>query len=216
MLRRLTSAAVATGLQLLTDSRGSPTERRAALLDDIPDAIGYYSDGSAALAADYYEEERELANPSTALTASLALPDRTVKQRRAVAWATDPLFLDEPDEALVGARLAQVVQLHTASPYRQTILDNWRRDDFCIGWRRITRGGCRFCRMLADRGAVYREATAQFAAHESCSCTAQAVFRGQDPGEEASVMQYMASKRNRTPEQRARIREYLDSFYPED
>lgn len=204
-----------TAVQVLNSTSGSPGDRRAALLTDIPQVVSYYSDGSAALAADFYAEERELAAPTVGFTAAMAASDRTVHLRRAVAWSAAPLFAPEPDDALVGARLAEVVQLETASPYRQTILDNYRRDDFCVGWRRITRGGCRFCRMLADRGAVYQRDSAMFAAHENCHCTAQPVFRNQEPGEEASAIQYMASRRNRTPAQRARIRAYLDANYPE-
>jgi hypothetical protein len=110
--------------------------------------------------------------------------------------------------------LAEVVQLETARPYRDTILTNRRADPNSVGWRRITSGACRFCRMLADRGAVYREASATFAAHPNCNCTAQPVFVANDPGTEVGVIQYMASRRNKTPETRRRVRDYLDANYP--
>jgi hypothetical protein len=63
--------------------------------------------------------------------------------------------------------------------------------------------------MLADRGAVYKESTARFASHPNCFCSAQPVFGENDTGEEASVIQYIASRRSRTPEQRAVLRDYL-------
>jgi hypothetical protein len=74
----------------------------------------------------------------------------------------------------------------------------------------VTSGGCKLCRMLADRGAVYRHDTARFAAHPNCHCGAEPVFGANDTGETASVMQYVASKRNRTPAQQAELRDYLE------
>jgi hypothetical protein len=67
--------------------------------------------------------------------------------------------------------------------------------------------------MLADRGAVYSDKTARFAAHSSCKCTAQPVFSSSDYGEEASAMQYLASRKKRTPAQQAALREYLNTNY---
>lgn len=210
-LRLLTGAATAASLELLRSTTGSPDARRAALLDGGQDLVGYYAEGSAALAADYYEDERESQNASGRYNAELVVTDRTVKLRRAIAWAVDPLFQD--DETLAGERLAGVIQLDSARPFRDTILTNRRNDPQSVGWRRITAGGCKLCRMLADRGAVYKESTAQFAAHPNCHCSAQPVFLGGDVGEEASGFQYLGSRRNRTPESRRRLSQYLDAFY---
>jgi hypothetical protein len=210
-LKLLTGAAAGASLELLRSTSGSPEARRAELLDGGQDLVGYYSEGSAALAADYYEDERETQGATGRFSAELVVADRTVKLRRAIAWAADPLF--QGDEVLAGERLAGVIQLDTARPFRDTILTNQRDDPQAVGWRRITNGGCKLCRMLADRGAVYKESTAQFAAHPNCNCSAQPVFVGGDVGEEASKFQYLGSRRNRTPESRRRLREYLDSFY---
>jgi hypothetical protein len=67
--------------------------------------------------------------------------------------------------------------------------------------------------MLADRGAVYIDTTVRFAAHGHCQCTAQPVFSSNDYGEEATVMQYMASRKRRTPAQQASLRQYLNTNY---
>jgi hypothetical protein len=101
-----------------------------------------------------------------------------------------------------------VVQLETARPYRETITTNRRRDPQAAGWRRVAEGGCKFCRMLAGRGEVYKADTARFASHPNCHCTAQPVFKG-EPAPEADVIQYVASKRRTTEADRARVREYL-------
>lgn len=210
-LQLVTGAAVDAVVSALDRLSGSPEQQRALLLDITPAVIAHYSDGSSALAADFYDDERERAAPPKLYIAEPVILDRTVKIRRAVAWASDPLFADAPEKT--AGRLAEVVQLETARPYRDTILTNRRRDPSAVGWRRVTSGGCKLCRMLADRGAVYSDETARFAAHPACKCTAQPVFSTDDYGDEASVMQYMASKARRTPEQQATLRDYLNANY---
>lgn len=210
-LQLVTAEAVAYATDLANRVAGSPEVRRLALLDGVPELIGYYSEGSAALAADFYEEERELAEVRSRFTAEAVIEDRTVKIRRSIAWAASPWFDDSGDS--VDARLAEVVQLETARPYRDTITTNRSNDPDAVGWRRVTAGGCPFCRMLADRGAVYKSDTARFASHTNCHCIAQPVFTTNDTGVEASVFQYRASRRSRSPEQRAELRQYLEEFY---
>lgn len=210
-LQLVTGAAVDAVVSALGRLSGSPESQRASLLDIAPAVIAHYSDGSSALAADFYDDERERAAAPKLYVAEPVILDRVVKIRRAVAWASDPLFGDEPDKA--AGRLAEVVQLETARPYRDTILTNRERDPSAVGWRRVTNGGCKLCRMLADRGAVFSDKTARFAAHTNCKCTAQPVFSSQDYGEEANVMQYLASRRKRTSEQQEALREYLRINY---
>ncbi len=211
-LQLVTGAAVDTAVGVLASTTGSPEARRLALLDTVPELIGYFSEGSAALAVDFYEEERELAGVrGRVFTTELTLVDRTVKIRRGIAWAAQPLF--DGAEDVSAQRLAEVVQLETARPYRDTILGNRRRDPEAVGWRRISGGGCKFCSMLAAKGAVYRHDTARFAAHGKCHCTAQPVFGTNDTGEEASAMQYLASKRRRSPAERMALAAYLADNY---
>ena len=209
-LQLLTADAVAVTLELSKQIDGSSEARRAALLESVPEVIGYYGDGAAALAADAYDDERELAGVAAPFSSQPVVADRTVKIRRAVAWSSAPLFDGADDVAL--QRLSGVVQAEVARPFRDTMLTNRANDPESAGWRRITRGGCPMCRMLADRGAVYRKTTAIFAAHEDCHCTAQPVFKT-DVGEEASVIQYMASRRNRTPATRDRLSSFLRDHY---
>lgn len=212
-LQLVTSAAVSAAVTALNRLTGPPQEQRAVLLEAVPGLITYYSEGSSALAADFYDDERERAAPPKLYLAEPVIEDRTVKIRRAVAWAADPLFGDEPDLGASAQRLADVVNLETARPYRDTILTNRKRDPSAVGWRRVTNGGCKMCRMLADRGAVFMDTTATFAAHTNCKCTAQPVFSTDDYGEEANVMQYVASRRKRTSEQQEALREYLRINY---
>lgn len=212
-LRVVTSAAVDRAVAVLAGVGGKPEVRRAALLDAVPEVISYYADGTAALAADYYDETRTSLGVAGRFTAEPIVPDRAVKIGRAIAWATEPLLTGDGD---VAGRLAEVVQLETARPLRSTIVENRRRDPQAVGWRRVTVGGCRFCRMLADRGAIYHENTARFAAHANCHCSVEPVFKGtqEAAGPAASTIQYTASKRRPSEKDRARVRAYLDQHYP--
>lgn len=206
----VTQAAVADAVEVAGRVGGSPELKRAALLETVPGVIDYYATGSAALAADFYDERRDLAGVKKTYTTTLVINDRTVKIRRAVAWASEPLFAEMT--VTLEQRLAEVVQAEVARPYRDTITG--QKDPAKVGWRRVTGDSCRFCRLLADRGAVYKESTARFAAHTSCDCGAEPVFEGQAVGPEASPMQYLASKRSRTPAQKAALKDYLDTYYP--
>lgn len=59
---------------------------------------------------------------------------------------------------------------------RDTIRQTTIADPRSAGWQRVTSGGCDFCRMLAGRGDVYSEATADFASHDHCACSAEPVY----------------------------------------
>lgn len=198
---------------MLRRSSGRWESRRLQLLDTVPEVLGFYSEGSAALAADFYDDAR--VGVAGRFSAAPVVLDRTVKIRRGVVWASEPLSVD--DDELAAARFAQLMRSEMARPYRDTILTNRKQDPQAVGWTRIARGSasCKFCRMLADRGAVYREATVRFAAHDDCMCTAAPVFKGGEVGPEASTVQYMASKRRRTEKERAFLRDYLEGNFPD-
>ena len=211
VLQLVVAQAVTDAVTAMSRAPGSPVQQRALLLDAVPAVVSHYSFGSSALAADFYDDEREAAAAPKLYLAEPIVLDRVEKIRTGVAWASQPLF--DGDTGLAQSRLAEVVQLETARPYRDTILTNRQRDPSAVGWRRITSGGCKLCRMLADRGAIFKDSTARFAAHPSCKCSAQPVFSSNDFGEEASVMQYMASKARRSEAQRATLRDYLNANY---
>lgn len=203
-------ARVAAVLPLLG---GSPESMRSDLLDVVPSTIYAYTDGSSALAADWYDDLRDEAAPAKAYTAEPVVLDRGEKIGRMVAWASQPLFDAEPSIEAVALRLLPEVQREIALPFRDTITTNTKRDPSANGWRRVSSGsGCKFCRMLSDRGAVYRAETARFASHSNCHCSAAPVFDGEQ-GDEASPWQYVASQRRRSDRERAALREYLNANY---
>lgn len=208
-LRSLGDDAEDTARWMIGRTSGSFESRRLQLLDTVPGVVGFYSEGSAALAVDAYMDART-GVPGAFAAAPIVL-DRTVKIRRGVAWASSPLGLGD-----VGAaedRMSVLVRSEMTRPYRDTTLANGARDGMFVGYKRIARSGsCGFCRALADRGAVYKKTTVYFAAHDSCQCTTAAAFVGQPHGPEASVEQYMASKRRRTDEEKAEIRQWASGY----
>lgn len=222
-LIRLTDAAVAASVTFLAQTSGSPNARRSDLLDAIPQIIAYFSDGTSALAADSYEDAREAAGAAGQFTADPVVKDRGRKLYNALAWTTNPWFEKEVPDT-VEPRLAEIVKMETTRPYRDTMLENRRRDPESTGWRRVAGPeACKFCSMLAAKGAVYREETVRFAAHGkrangsggTCQCTAWPAFKSNDDGVSASVMQYVASKRKRTLAEQERLRDYLNQHFPD-
>lgn len=67
---------------------------------------------------------------------------------------------------------------------RDTLVQSSGEDPKGGGWSRVTGGRtCAFCAMLASRGPVYSAASADFAAHDHCSCAAEPHYDGSEwPG----------------------------------
>jgi len=204
---RLVAGAAAVELRAVADAAartGSPSEIRAALFAATPLIVHEYTDGSAALALDWYEQLRDLAK----------VRGRGL-ERDLEAALTESMTLIE-------AKVEQEV----AQAFRDTVTSNVANDPAAVGWRRYARPeACKFCKMLADRGAVYTEATARFAAHGAvmsgnrkggnCMCIAGPEFASIATLNEATPMQYLASKRKRSEKERAQLRAYLNKNYPD-
>jgi hypothetical protein len=184
---------------------------RDALMDTLPALGDSYGDMAGALGADYYDEIRARAEVRGRFVAEPAPLPGTSRYEALVRWGVDPLFSPDPDEALALAKLSGGLHRIVADVARQTVTDAAIRDPQSEGWRRVTSSDpCPFCRMLADRGAVYSDDTVRFASHDNCSCSAAPAFK---PGRTVSVNQYAASKRNVTDADRARVRDYLRENY---
>lgn len=95
----------------------------------------------------------------------------------------------------------------------KSVLDLGREEIIALGntdaavtrFSRVTSGGCKFCRMLAGRGAVYYESTADFASHDHCKCSVVPNFGDETRG----VRDYQRSTRTRTQADRDALRAYL-------
>lgn len=180
-----------------------------ALHDLLPAIIDTYGAAAATLAADWYDEQREKLGIGGYFRAIPAdIPDTGA--HALVGWALTEAIDDDALRALI----AGGTERRIANFSRRTIMGSTYADPQATGWQRQTRiGACGFCEMLASRGAVYSEETADFAAHGvkangsggECQCTAVPAFAGQP----RPVRPFTPSARNVTATDRARVRDWL-------
>lgn len=83
---------------------------------------------------------------------------------------------------------------------RETVIGSAARDSRAERWQRVTSDSpCAFCAMLASRGAVFRaEASADFEAHDHCSCSVEVAYEGSQPPESSRrwAEQWKAAQRD--------------------
>ena len=221
-LTLVTAAAVAE-VRSVAQAAPGPVDQVSALFTAVPLIVGSYIDGSSALALDWYDEIRDESSPTTLFDPTPIALVREGHLGNVVAWATQEIRSFESElladlaqiEADMLAKVEAEVQKEVAAGFWDTITGNVQQDPEAVGFQRFARpGACPFCRMLADKGAFYRtEETARFAAHTTCHCVAKPKFRNGEFGPEADVMQYLASKKRRSPAEKARLREYLKANY---
>lgn len=155
--------------------------------------VDQYGQASSALAADWYEAQRVAARVTGSFTVPLVGPPPEEQVVESLRWATKDLWPHPEEEATpaqrepIEVRLAQaeakaegVAQKLVADQGRGTVREAVRRDRQAVAWARAAAlGACSFCKMLAIRGAVYEQDTADFRAHDNCHCGVVPVFRGQ-------------------------------------
>ena len=219
-------------LQAVARAAGKdPAAIRAGLFATAPVIVSDYNLGAATLALDWYEEIRDEVAPRRLFvpTVRTRVSDEdvaaTVARTTAALLDAEPTNLDRVTAESM-ADLEAEVQRKVVSGFRDTITENVVADPAAVGWRRFARPeACKFCLMLADRGAVYTAATARFAAHGremrggrkggECMCIAGPAFGGKETWANATPMQYVASKRKRTEKERAALRDYLNHNFPD-
>lgn len=232
-LQRVTAAARAELRAVAAAAPQDPAQWRAALFAATPLIVSEYNYGAATLALDWFEEIRADAKPSQPYTPTPRLTVTDEDVAAMVARITESLHEVEADRAEVERIMAEAallledrVENEAATAFRQTITQNAKDDPAAAGWRRFARPeACKFCLMLAARGAVYTESTARFAAHGAemrggrkggnCMCIAGPAYGGRGSWAEATPMQYLASRRKRTEADKARLRDYLNHHFPD-
>ena len=179
---------------------GDAARTRDALLKYVPLLVKQYGESAAVVAADWYDEVRAAeAIPGRFRASMMPSPyqDATEPTARRAAGA---LFTSNPGDALTS--LESAVGKYALAAGRSTITTSSARDPQASGWHREVRsGGCDFCKMLAGRGGVYKEATVHFAAHGHCNCTAVPSWDASAP--EVDVDIYKASERTTALRNRA-------------
>lgn len=141
---------------------------------------------SASLAGNFYLTAREIADVATSPPSLFTAGPVNLRQLATSMLVTGPASIRAarargvaPTRALAvsEARAARAAMRHTLNAGRDTILRTVHADDAAVGWQRIASGtACKFCNMLAGRGAVYRAGTVDFRAHDGCSCSAAPSF----------------------------------------
>lgn len=142
-----------------------------ALNDVLPSLVATYGSAAATLAADWYDDVRDEAGAARRFTAIPAdIPDPGTGAL--VGWATTTATDLSALKVLVDGGM----QRRIANFSRLTVTGSSIADPSAQGWKRVGLGRCNFCRMLIGRGAVYREATADFKCHDHCACGAEPDF----------------------------------------
>ena len=221
-----------------------PDIARNALIAFLPMLILRYGQAGATLAANWYDELRADEKVQGRFRARPAEPtDVEVRSESTGRRAMGPAFAigaastvgllstGQPAGAsaagLVLPALVDPVTKYVLEPARETTILSALADPAAAGWTRITRAGsCKFCRMLASKGAVYKQRTVDFAAHGHCNCAAAPSWDKNGP--EVDVRAYAASERLESVRRRAaagdekaaaalarhtaRVRSYLDEM----
>lgn len=175
-----------------------------ALRDLLPAIVTEYGALGGALAAEWYDDMREKAGVRGRFAASpVAADDRGTQAL--IGWA----LAKAADDNSLRALILGGTQRRIADHVRYTVAESSVADPGARGWQRVGVGGCKdgFCDMLIGRGAVYTEATAAFASHDNCKCSAVPAFEGQP----IPVKPFTPSLRTATDADRARVREYIAS-----
>ena len=172
------------------------------LRESVPDwlaamnaVVAQYSRTSAALAADFYDGQREAADVPGPFTVPVADPPPDEQTEASLRWATKDLWPRDPDDPATTdaqrqpmfvrldaaeVKAEQVAQKLVADTGRGTVQGAVRQDRQATAWARsAARGACAFCKLLASRGAVFKRDTADFRAHDGCHCGVIPVFKGQ-------------------------------------
>lgn len=183
-------------------SEGASAE--VALRDLLPAVVMTYGQAGAALAADWYDDQRDKAGARGHFAAiPLEADDRG--SHALIGWALS----EARDDKSLATLISGGVQRRIADHARLTIAQSSVEDPAARGWQRVGSGDCTsgFCDMLIGRGAVYSEATANFAAHDHCQCSAVPAWGGQP----LPVKPYTPSTRQASDADRARTREWIAS-----
>lgn len=170
-----------------------PERARNALLQYVPLLVRQHGESASAIAAEWYDEVRAAQGVAGAFRALMVESPYLDAVDGAVRRAAASLFVEgHADDALTS--LSAAIPKYTLAAGRRTISYSTEQDPRAQGWQRVVRAGaCGFCRMLAGRGAVYKQSTVHFASHGSCNCAAAPSWDPSAP--EVDVVVYQASTR---------------------
>lgn len=161
----------------------NPQAARDALLAFTPTLTDRYGKVSATLAAQWYDQERALAEVERRFRAKPSPPVDPAKPIGTTRRLAGYLWTDDPAALLPG--LVDKLTEYVMQPGRDTIADNTYRDPAKARWARVPSGPttCSWCLMLASRGAVYGNAAKAGQSskyHGHCDCIATPSWSASD------------------------------------
>lgn len=197
------SAAASRDLAALWRQLETAAQAETALRDILPGLVDRYGAAASFLATEWYDDLRAKADvPGRYVAAPTSIADSG--SQALVGWA----LAEAKDYSAFQSLIEGGTQRRIANFSRATVARNSVADPGAKGWQRIGDGSsCAFCSMLISRGSVFSEASADFASHDACGCSAAPAFEGQP----LPVKPYTPSSRNISDADRARVREYLAS-----
>lgn len=163
-----------------------------------------FAPASATLAVQFYRDQRRAAGITTPYTPRPSDPPPLQQIGKTADWSTRDLWKIRPHtEPEVKRELLDTAQTKVAGAVdklvldvgRNTIIDNVAADKHAKAWARVPEpGACYFCALLAIRGAVYTEQSADFKTHDHCRCQPEPVFTAYEPSAQIREWQALYSE----------------------
>ncbi|TKT03438.1 hypothetical protein [Streptomyces lasalocidi] len=151
----------------------------------MPELVTEYGEMGAAVAIDFYDELREASNAAKPFKALMGeIPEQKAVQA-SVRWAVGPLFQTESNPAQALSNLTEVNDRFVKQTARNTIFHSAQKDPSKASYARVPSGAktCKFCLMLASRGAVYansKKAGENNKYHGHCDCQVIPMWDGDE------------------------------------
>lgn len=165
-LVRLADRDLARLWRLIAD--GAPAD--IALHDLLPAVVREYGAAGAALAADWYDDEREKAEVAGRFTAEpIEAGDRGT--HALIGWSLQQATSDAALHTLILGGVQRRIADHT----RLTVANSAVADPGAQGWVRVGFGPCEWCQRYLD-GEVRTVAGYDFDAHDNCNCSVAPAF----------------------------------------
>lgn len=161
--------------------------------------IDHYGLATSALAADWYDLNRELAKVAGAWGGAV-VQDPNIDTGPMIGGSVKDYTSVET--IITGIQAGMDLRVWQAA--QGSIMDSTLRDPRATGWGRVASAGCcSYCGMLAARGNVYRtQHTATFCPHLHCRCQAVPAWGGSTTALR-SREDTIATRRNMSDSQRA-------------
>ncbi len=176
-------------------------------IEAVAALVARYSQVAATLAADFYDGERDAAGVPGLFTVPLADPPPDEQTSQSLRWATKDLWPRDERDATVAqlepldsrldaamSKADGVIDRLVLNAGRSTVRGAVQQDAGAVGYARAAAlGACSFCKLMASRGATYKDldavgrtANERFIGEDSvikfhnfCRCQPIPVFRGQ-------------------------------------